>query len=169
MKGAAIGKEICMDKVRLGMIGSQYWISSFQTKGMLEGAMESCSRIRMAIQNHHIQFCYAENWIYAPSLAKIKRIVKVSGGTIMDIRAEESHSGSHATYSRQRKTSGGGALLRLGAHAISAVLHLKHVEGMIREGKPIRPKSVIGEVGKHTRIPCFQREFVQRVLVLSLS
>jgi len=125
---------------------------------MLKGAMESCRRIRKAIEKNKVRFCYAEDWIYAPPLVKLKRIVKVSGGTILDIRAEESHSGSHADYSRKWKTSGGGALLRLGAHPIGAVLHLKYYEGEIRDGKPIRPKDVTGEVGQHIRIPSFQRE-----------
>lgn len=125
---------------------------------MLKGAMESCSRIRKAVEKSRVIFCYAEDWIYAPPLTKLKRIAKVCGGTIMDIRAEESHSGSHAEYSRKWKTSGGGALLRLGAHPIGAVLHLKYYEGQIRNRKPIRVKSVIGEMGQHTHIPSFQRE-----------
>ncbi len=125
---------------------------------MLRGAMDGCSRIRRAIEGNRILFCYAEDWVYAPPVTKIKRIIKVSGGTILDIRAEESHSGSHAEYSRKWKTSGGGALLRLGCHPISAALHLKYYEGQMREGKPIRPKSVVGEVGQHTRIPSFQKE-----------
>ena len=125
---------------------------------MLKGVLESCARIRKAIEKNRIVFCYAEDWVYAPPLAKIKRIIKVSGGTVMDIRAEESHSGSHAVYSRKWKTSGGGALLRLGCHPIGAVLQLKYYEGQLRDGKPIRPKSITGEVGQHTRIPSFQKE-----------
>jgi len=158
---AEAGKHIIWEKPLTGYFGQDLGGEDIgfrvSRQKMLECVMESCSRIRMAIQKHRIQFCYAENWIYAPSLIKIKRIVKVSGGTIMDIRAEESHSGSHAAYSRQWKTAGGGSLLRLGAHPISAVLHLKHFEGMLRDGKPIRPKSIIGEVGQHTHIPSFQR------------
>ena len=52
---------------------------------------------------------YAENWIYAPPLAKLKSLMKASGGTILEIRAEQGHSGSQAKYSRRWKTSGGGA------------------------------------------------------------
>ena len=125
---------------------------------MLKGAMESCARIRKALEKSRARFCYAEDWVYAPPLAKVKRFVKVSGGTIMDIRAEESHSGSHADYSRKWKTSGGGALLRLGCHPIGAALHLKYYEGQLRDGKPIRAVSVTGEIGQHTRIPSFQKE-----------
>jgi len=117
--------------------------------------MESCSRIRMAIQKHGIQFCYAENWIYAPSLTKIKRIVKVSGGTIMDIRAEESHSGSHAPIPtvedlgrRVPSSSGSPSDQRRPAP--------KAFRGMLRDGKPIRPKSITGEVGTTLIFPPFK-------------
>ena len=60
--------------------------------------------------------CYAENFVYAPPVAKVRRFMERSGGAILDIRAEESHSGSHAAYARTWRTSGGGSLLRLGAH-----------------------------------------------------
>lgn len=84
--------------------------------------------------------------------------MKVSQGTVLDIRAEESHSGSHAVYSREWKTSGGGSLMRLGSHPIGAVLHLKHYEGLMKLGRPIRAKSVIGDVGHLTKIDAFRKE-----------
>jgi len=159
---AQAGKHIICEKPLTGYFGKEaegedigYRVSR---DVMLKGVLESCSRIRKAIEKNRTLFGYAEDWIYAPPLAKIKRIVKVSGGTVMDIRAEESHSGSHAAYSRKWKTSGGGALLRLGCHPIGAVLHLKYYEGELRDGKPIRPKSITGEMGQHTHIPSFQRE-----------
>lgn len=76
----------------------------------------------------------------------------------MEIRAEQGHSGSQAKYSRRWKTSGGGALMRLGSHPLGSALHLKHYEGMLKYGRPIRPKSVTAEVGHHTKIESFMKE-----------
>jgi predicted dehydrogenase len=159
---AEAGKHIICEKPLSGYFGKsgeEGLIGLTVSKDvMLKGVLDSCARIRKAIEKNRILFGYAEDWVYAPPLAKIKRILKVSGGTVMDIRAEESHSGSHAAYSRRWKTSGGGALLRLGCHPIGAVLHLKYYEGQLRDGKPIRPKSITGEVGQHTRISSFRKE-----------
>jgi len=159
---AEAGKHIICEKPLTGYFGEEIEGEDIGFRiskdVMLRSAMESCARIRKAIEKNRTLFCYAEDWVYAPSVEKVKRIVRVSGGTIMDIRAEESHSGSHAAYSRKWKTSGGGALLRLGCHPIGAALYLKYFEGDLRDGKPIRPKYVTAEVGQHTRIPSFQKE-----------
>jgi predicted dehydrogenase len=159
---AEAGKHIICEKPLTGYFGEEVEGEDIGFRiskdVMLRSAMESCDRIRKAIEKNRILFCYAEDWVYAPPVNKIKRVVKASGGTIMDIRAEEGHSGSHAVYSRKWKTSGGGALLRLGCHPIGAVLHLKYYEGQLRDGKPIRPKYVTGEIGQHTRIRSFQKE-----------
>jgi len=125
---------------------------------MLKEALWSCDRVVKAVKENHVKFMYAENWVYAPPFAKLKSLIKASGGTILDIRAEESHSGSAAAYSRKWKTSGGGALMRLGAHPVGGVLHLKHYEGMLKYGKPIRPQSVTAEVKQHTKIESFLKE-----------
>jgi predicted dehydrogenase len=125
---------------------------------MLKETLQGCDRVAQAVKENHVKFMYAENWIYAPPLAKLKRLIKVSGGTILDIRAEGSHSGSGAAYSRRWKTSGGGSLMRLGAHPVGGALHLKHYEGLLKYGKPIRPKSVTAEVRQHTKIESFLKE-----------
>jgi predicted dehydrogenase len=58
-----------------------------------------------------------------------------------------------AAYSRRWRTSGGGSLLRMGSHPVATLLHLKHAEGRLRHGRPIRARSVFAEVGELTRLP----------------
>ncbi|MDI6726900.1 MAG: Gfo/Idh/MocA family oxidoreductase [Smithellaceae bacterium] len=125
---------------------------------MLDEARAGCDRVACAVKSGKVKFMYAENWVYAPPLLKLKNLIKATGGTILDIRAEGSHSGSHAPHARKWKTSGGGSIMRLGAHPVGAVLHLKHYEGILKCGAPIRPKSVTAEVGYHTKISSFTQE-----------
>ena len=159
---AQAGKHLICEKPLTGYFGKdrpeEFVGAAVDRKTMLRQALENCQAVVRAVKANKVKFCYAENWVYAPPVIKLKRLMQASRGTILDIRAEESHSGSHAAYARKWKTSGGGALMRLGAHPISAVLHLKHYEGMMKQGKPIGVKSVTAEVGQHTRIESFRQE-----------
>ena len=95
---------------------------------------------------------YGENWVYAPSITRAERLITASQGTIVEMRGGECHSGSHSPYSKIWRYTGGGALLRLGAHPIGAMLYLKQQEGLARNGQPIRPVAVSAEVGDLSRI-----------------
>ena len=101
---------------------------------------------------------YAENWVYCPAIQRAAELVDASGGTILEIRAEESHSGSHAAYAKSWAKSGGGSLMRLAPHPIGAALYIKHREGVRRGGGPIRAASVTAEVGRLTQMAAFQQE-----------
>jgi predicted dehydrogenase len=159
---AEAGKHVICEKPLSGYFGKDrpedLVGQAVDRKTMLREAMENCEKVVQAVRKHKVQFCYAENWVYAPPVAKLKKLMQVSRGTVMDVRAEESHSGSHARYSRKWKTAGGGALLRLGAHPVSTVLHLKQYEGALKGGQAIRLKSVTAEVGQHTRMESFKKE-----------
>lgn len=162
IQAAQAGKHVICEKPLTGYFGKErpeeLVGSTVDRRTMFQEALANCQAVAKAIGESRIKFCYAENWVYAPPVTKLKNLMRVSQGTVMDIRAEESHSGSHADYSRKWKTAGGGALLRLGAHPVSAVLHLKAYEGVLKGRRGIGLTSVTAEVGQHTRMESFQNE-----------
>ena len=68
------------------------------------------------------------------------------------MRGGECHNGSHSPYSKIWRYTGGGALLRLGAHPIGAMVYLKNQEGLAESGEAARPVSVTAEVGDLSEI-----------------
>jgi len=91
-------------------------------------------------------FMYAENWVYAPAVAKSAEILRKTRDKILFMKAEESHSGSHAEHAARWDMTGGGALIRQGCHPLSAVLYLKQVEAKAR-GEKISITDVTADVG----------------------
>jgi predicted dehydrogenase len=151
---AAAGKHVICSKPLTAFDGP----GSVPRGEMLQTALENAGAMVEAARRGGVQLMYGENWVYAPSIVKAARLAEVSGGAILEMRGGECHSGSHSPYSKEWRFTGGGALLRLGVHALGAMLHLKRQEGLRRSGKPIRPRAVIAEVGDLTQTPGFQAE-----------
>jgi predicted dehydrogenase len=162
IEAARAGRHIICEKPLTGYFGKdrpeEHVGFAVNKAQMLQETKKACERVAVEVEQNKVKFMYAENWVYAPPFVKLKRLMNASRGTILDIRSEMSHSGSQAPYSRLWKTSGGGSLMRLGAHPVGAVLHLKHYEGLLKAGKPIRAKSVTAEVGYHSKIESFREE-----------
>ena len=104
-----------------------------------------------AAEKAGVLLCYGENWLYAPAVKRAQALFERSGGTLLEMRGWEAHNGSHSPYAKTWRYTGGGALLRLGAHPVGAMLHLKRIEGLRERGTPILPVSVTGEVADLTQ------------------
>ncbi len=146
---AQAGKHVIVEKPLTGWFGT----AGDPRDQMLAGALQHCDAVLEAVSKAGVTLCYAEDFVYAPPLSKLRRLLDASGGAILELRAEESHSGSHADSARRWQTAGGGSFLRMGSHPVGAVLHLKHYEGRVRGGAPIRARSVIADVAQLTRLP----------------
>ena len=162
---AAAGKHVICTKPLTAYTGQDLpensrdeEVSKCDPRRMLEVATEDAQAMVDATRRAGVELMYGENWIYAPSLVKAAALTRGSGGAILDMRGGESHSGSHSPYSKVWRYTGGGSLLRLGSHAIGAMLYLKDQEGRARQGSPIRPVSVSAEVADLSRIPAVAGE-----------
>ena len=99
---------------------------------MYERVMEEMDKTCKAIKASGKLFMYAEDWVYAPAIAKIVEVLKATKDKVLFMKGEESHSGSHAAHAAQWAMTGGGSLIRMGCHPLSAVLYLKQVEAKAR-------------------------------------
>lgn len=149
IEAANAGKHIICEKPLTAAFGADDGV--LDREKLYAEALGNASAILEAAKRNNVKICYAEDFVYSPAIVKAKRLLKQSKGAILEIRSEESHSGSHAAYSRKWEYAGGGSLLRLGAHPIGAVLHLKHYEGMLKYNKPIHARSVIADVAELTK------------------
>ncbi|HTU01829.1 MAG TPA: Gfo/Idh/MocA family oxidoreductase, partial [Candidatus Sulfotelmatobacter sp.] len=160
-QAAKAGKHIIVEKPLTGYFGEPGDAEPIGEKvartKMLAGARKNANAVREAVRRHGVKLCYAENWVYAPPVAKLRRLIQTAGESILDVRAEECHSGSQSHFAKQWKHAGGGSLLRMGTHSVGACLHLKAFEGQARSGRPIRPVAVTADVAPLMRTEAARR------------
>lgn len=147
------GKHVVCEKPFAGYFGrngDRQPIGKHVPKALMyERVLEEMDATRAAIERTGKLFMYAEDWIYAPAVTKTAEILKATKDKILFMKGEESHSGSHAAHAAQWAMTGGGSLIRMGCHPLSAVLYLKQVEAKAR-GEIIKVASVTGDVGNVT-------------------
>ena len=162
-QAAQAGKHVIVEKPLTGYCGEvgqddgELIGDTVPKARMMEWVLDQCRYIEMELQHSGVKLMYAENWVYAPALQKARRLIEGGCGPVMRMVAEESHSGSHASYAKYWRLAGGGSLLRTGSHPVGGVLYLKQIEGIARDRKPIRPKSVVAEVGRLMKMPSYDR------------
>ncbi|HNY27298.1 MAG TPA: Gfo/Idh/MocA family oxidoreductase [Candidatus Sumerlaeota bacterium] len=154
-------KFVICEKPLTGYFGDgteEFHGDRFPRQVALDAALASVRRILDAEATSQGRLCYAENWVYAPSIQKEREILEKTGSQILWIHAEEAHSGSHAHTYAYWKYSGGGVLIGKGCHPLTAALYLKRVEGRARDGRPIQPKAVSARTHALTRLSNFRDE-----------
>jgi len=93
IEAASHDKHIICEKPLGGYFGPPGAHDSWCARGasrqnMLESIAEQAGAVRSAIERAGVTFCYGENWVYAPPIAKVDRLLAASSSTIMRIEAE---------------------------------------------------------------------------------
>jgi predicted dehydrogenase len=154
-------KHVIVEKPFTGYFGDgndEFNGDTFSREKGLDHTMASIKRMLDAEKHSRGRIMYAENWIYAPAIQKERDILEKTGAQIVWMHGEMSHSGSHSLSYGQWKLSGGGSMIGKGCHPLSAAIYLKHVEGRVRYGKPIRPKAITSRTHAITRMKGFKDE-----------
>jgi predicted dehydrogenase len=159
------GKHVICEKPFAGYFGAGRDRTPIGThvpkKLMYERVMEEMEKTCAIVKGSGRLFMYAEDWIYAPAVAKTVEILQATKDKILFMKAEESHSGSHAAHAAQWSMTGGGSLIRMGCHPLSTVLYLKQVEGKAR-GERITVAGVTADVGNVAAcLKPSEREFIK--------
>ena len=152
IEAARAGKHVIVEKPLTGFFGPP----DTPREEMLRRAVASADEVLAAVRAAGVRLCYAENWVYAPPLQKARRLLTASGGPILRLIGEESHSGTHAPVNKRWVTGGGGSLIGKGCHPLGGALYLKADEGRRLRGAPVRPVSVMAEVAQLTETAIFR-------------
>jgi len=158
---AAAGKHIICEKPLSGYFGpegcGEEYHGNRDPKGpMLEAVIEKLQKLAEAVRKAGVVFGYAENFVYAPAVRKEAEIIRKTGAQVLRMLSEESHGGSASDVYGIWRFQGGGALMGKGCHPLSTMLYLKRVEGLARNGKAIRPKTVTCRCETLTHLPNYE-------------
>ena len=156
ISAAQAGKGIICEKPLTGYFGppgaAEYHGDRDCKTSMLAAVLDQLTAIASAVSQNHTFFGYAENFVYAPGIQKEREILEKTGAQILRMTGEESHNGSASPVYGIWQKAGGGSLIGKGCHPLGGMLYLKRVEGIARDGKPIRPCRVCSRTHQITRL-----------------
>jgi predicted dehydrogenase len=99
-----------------------------------------------AVRQGGSKLLYAEDFVYVDGVKGLTELLreaqKQGKGRILLQRGVCAHQGSHAVAYDTPSQSGGGALFNKACHPLGPCLYLKQAEGLLRDGRPIRPRRV---------------------------
>ncbi len=99
-----------------------------------------------AVRQAGSKLLYAEDFVYFDGVKGLTELLaealKQGKGKILLQRGVCAHQGSHALAYDTPAQSGGGALFNKACHPLGPCLYLKQAEGLLKDGRPIRPLRV---------------------------
>ena len=152
---AEAGKHIVMEKPLTGCFVDA---DRMNRRKMMAEAMQNADAVAEACRRNKTIFGYAENFVYAPPVAKLRRLMDAGGGDA----AGPARGGEPLRIARRLfppLAHGGGRLHA--AHGLAPYRRRdppQALRGTPENGTPIRVKSVIADVGQLTKTPAFQAE-----------
>lgn len=109
-------------------------------------SMDVFHEVLEAVEAGGSKLLYAENFAYVDGVRALTMLMREveprDKGKILLQQGVCAHQGSHAPAYDTPEKSGGGALFNKACHPLGPALYLKQVEGMLREGAPVRPVKV---------------------------
>ena len=109
-------------------------------------SMDAFHEVLEAVEAAGSKLLYAENLAYVDGVRALTLLLREAEprdkGKILLQQGVCAHQGSHAPAYDTPEKSGGGALMNKACHPLGPALYLKQVEGILREGAPIRPVRV---------------------------
>ena len=167
LAAARAGKGILCEKPLTGYFGPEgagedYRGDLAPKRPMQEEVVARLQRVAQAVRDAGVLFGYGENFVYCPSVQKERDIIERTDAQILRMLGEESHNGSASDVYGIWRFAGGGSLIGKGCHPLGGMLYLKRVEGMARDGRPIRPVAVSARTHQLTRLPAYRNAGVIR-------
>ncbi len=108
--------------------------------------MEAFHDALEAVEKSGSKLLYAENLAYVDGVKAMTMVLREveqrDKGKILFQQGVCAHQGSHAPAYDTPSKSGGGSLMNKVCHPLGPALYLKQIEGIIRDGRPIRPIKV---------------------------